>query len=111
MITKIITLLFFSYFSMLNCEKKDIDISITLVNEKGIILKDGSVNEYSNNIYVGFSKTLNQYYFKTKHDTLSFYITHPGYEPIKFKTILTNCTDTVFYEFKMKKKNKAYLGD
>ncbi|HOZ67807.1 MAG TPA: hypothetical protein PK328_00500 [Chitinophagaceae bacterium] len=111
MITKAIALLLISFFSSLNSGKKNIDISITLINEKGVILKDGSVNEYSNNIYVGYSKPLNQYYFKTKHDTLSFYITHPGYEPIKFKTILTNCTDTVFYEFKMKKKNKAYLGD
>ncbi len=107
------TLIFFLIVSVLFTHEpnKKINIRVLLLNEKKEILKLGTIMEYSNSISIHFSPHLNLYILDSKSDSLSFYITHPGYESIKFKTLLDYCSSSVYYEFEMKKKLNYNLGN
>lgn len=83
---------------------RSIVIKAKIINEKGIELKNGSIYEYTNNKVFPYSEKFKGYLMSIPSaDTLSFYITHIGYESIKSRVFFKNCTgsDTAFIEFRM----------
>jgi hypothetical protein len=103
--------LFIGYVFFIVSPAEDLHLKIKVFNEKREELKLGSielsVKTNDRRSYILYSKKASCYLLKMPKDTVSLYITQPGYEPIRSKFFMPKVSDTCYLEFTMVRLRKV----